>query len=527
MNSISSSSPIFLHSLFRSGSTYLFKVFRRLGEGYTCYQEPLHEITVQARDNHGLLLGDQGGDKVRELRHPKLDKPYFSELYSLGPDCLEHLTESEVYDAYFAPSGAAAGLDFWRTLISESTGRPVIQECRTSGRVGIMREQLGGFHAFLWRNPWDQWWSYQVSSYFDLTSQLIFNASDRPRLVELVGEHIGFRPLANQSLKVTFDWFAHRPLSPDQAYQAFYTLWLLALHSARQEADLLVNIDSLSAYSEEQSRIRDGFDQAGVSGLDFSDCRIPVSWFSAEERQHFEALEETVHELWREAGMSADDLDALLRLRENHEPERNSKDVAAPAEIEGVSGELARYRDLVRRKEQELVGLHRDSDHQLQASHRREDDLRDKLAQQESREKAQAVIWRDKNAALKAELDRLQQSRSWRITAPLRELYVVSHRWREDGGRATARRILGERAIRLVFWGDRITQRFPRLRQALLSAVFRVPLLRDKLRKIHHRRHLLKRDNSVVRLHPRSREIYRELTAAMEEFRSGDRGGEV
>jgi len=47
--------PIYIHSLFRAGSTYLFHVFRRSKAGYWCYQEPLHEVAFIAKHNPDIL----------------------------------------------------------------------------------------------------------------------------------------------------------------------------------------------------------------------------------------------------------------------------------------------------------------------------------------------------------------------------------------------------------------------------------------------------------------------------------------
>ncbi|MEA3115191.1 MAG: hypothetical protein QOG58_4990, partial [Caballeronia sp.] len=43
-------SPLFLHSLFRSGSTYLFEKFRRTDRFY-CYQEPCNEALIDLDTN--------------------------------------------------------------------------------------------------------------------------------------------------------------------------------------------------------------------------------------------------------------------------------------------------------------------------------------------------------------------------------------------------------------------------------------------------------------------------------------------
>ncbi|MCK7542790.1 hypothetical protein MLC59_01220 [Marinobacter bryozoorum] len=527
MTEHSNTSPVFIHSLFRSGSTYLFKAFRRLGDGYTCFQEPLHEITVKAAANPQVLIDDQGNDKVRELRHPQLDNPYFSELHALGVEALEQLSEPEVYNHWFAPAGQPAGIGFWRTLIDKAPARPVIQECRSAGRMALIREQLGGFHALLWRNPRDQWWSYQVSPYFDLTTQLTFNAAEPPALVQLAAELVGFKAQPHPPLDVTYDWYLHRPLAPDQAYQAFYTLWLLAMHYGLRYADLLVNIDSLSADPAERQRVIEGFGRAGVSGLDFSDCHMPASWYSDEERARFDALEHEIHQLWSRAGLAQQDLEAMLALRQQHDPDQYRSDTVP----EAVAGELARYRDLVRRKQQQLISQGAASDRELQASHRREDQLRDELAHRAVLEESRVVALQQEIATLQNEIDtvqasihRLVDSTSWRITAPLRSIKHGLNLMRQSDRRAKLRDALMPRLVKGLAAADRLTTRYPRIRSALLSTLTRVPVLFRMVERVSRQRHAPEPIEHQVHLSSRGRAIYRDLTAEMERYQSQRQG---
>lgn len=179
-----SKSPIFIHSLFRAGSTYLFNVFRRSAADYYCYQEPLHEMAIYAREEPNLLLIDHSDEKVRLLRHPKIGEIYFQELYDAWPTWKNTISVFAVYNGYFAPPDADVGIPFWKSLIDATQRIPVFQECRTAGRIAAIKNQLGGHHIYLWRNPWDQWWSYKVVSYFDIANQLIINAPNSPPAVQ-------------------------------------------------------------------------------------------------------------------------------------------------------------------------------------------------------------------------------------------------------------------------------------------------------------------------------------------------------
>lgn len=101
MTATPSPQPIFIHALFRTGSTYMFEVFRRLGSQYMCFQEPLHEIALHAKTDTAILNDPQDTQKANVLRHPPLSRSYFSELYEVADACLPHLQERDIYDGYF------------------------------------------------------------------------------------------------------------------------------------------------------------------------------------------------------------------------------------------------------------------------------------------------------------------------------------------------------------------------------------------------------------------------------------------
>jgi len=537
MTATPSRHPVFIHALFRTGSTYIFEVFRRLGEQYTCFQEPLHEIALHAKADAAILDDPKDAGKVADLRHPPLSRSYFSELYEVADSCLPCLHESDVYDGYFGTETDARGIEYWQSLLDHASGRPVIQECRSAGRISAIRHQLGGHHVYLWRNPWDQWWSYQVSPYFDLTTQLIFNASNRPRLVQLVSDHIGFQPLPSQPLEVAYDQFSRQPMSPDSAYQAFYTLWLLGLNEGRKHAQQLINIDQLSASTEARRDAQASLQEIGVSGISFEDCHSPISAFTEEEQRHFRTLEDDIHQLWIKAGLPEDELRQLLSLRQEAAPERHDLS-SQPLLVK----ELSRYRDLLRRRREELASLHQQSDTSLQASHRREDALREQenLLKEQLEAAEHKLDWLDhqtrqhKNAAAELEqrlsssehlLGEVLQSRSWRVTAPLRQSVILFRRLSGAGGGSGIVILRGGRgALRKSVSGlaaatERRTRRYPRLRRVLLSVVLRMPWLMVRLRRLRQPPQSFVADSPVT-LTPRSRDLYRQLVAAIDDIKT-------
>ncbi len=312
-------SPIFIHSLFRAASTYLFNVFRRSPAGYCCFQEPLHELAVFARDNP-TVLADHNAEKARSLRHPIMDDSYFKELLDAWPKWTAALQPFAVYDGYFCPPGSDIGLAYWQALIDSSTGRPVFQETRTSGRIRAIRDALGGYHLYLWRNPWDQWWSHKIAPYFDAANQLILNAPNAPPALLALRTLIRFEPYSGDDLAQSFNHFLAAPLGSAESYLLFYTLWCLALQEGRLNAGLLINIDRLTDSPAYRAATLNDLAQMGIGALDFSDCKIPQGHYDDSDRRFFSDQEERVHGLLLEGAWSQADLDRVSALRADYEP---------------------------------------------------------------------------------------------------------------------------------------------------------------------------------------------------------------
>lgn len=326
---------ILIHSLFRAGSTYFFNVFRRAGAGYYCYQEPLHELALYARNNQDLLFSDHGDEKANFLRHPKLDLPYFQELHDVAEQCLPYLDKSNIYDAYFSKEGSKGGAEYLRKLISEAKGRAVIQECRSSSRIGMLKQELAGFHIYLWRNPWDQWWSYKVASYFDTANQLIINANPHPDVISRLRREIGLEDFQSERIDAQFDWYLKNPLSSENSFLVFYILWFLGLQEGKANADLLVNIDRLSDNLEYRQTILESFARNNILGLALDDCRIHQSVYGDEDRKFFTAIEDKAHGLLLLSGIPQRAIDGVVAMRKEFEPsiQRNEGASASTAEL--------------------------------------------------------------------------------------------------------------------------------------------------------------------------------------------------
>jgi glycosyltransferase involved in cell wall biosynthesis/SAM-dependent methyltransferase len=387
---------LFIHSLFRTGSTYVWNSFRRSPNRYWCYQEPLHEAVLALNDNPKGLLDFVSDEEKNPLRHPKLDKPYFFELFEVYESCKDLICSDSIYHNYFLQSTDDPLERYLNALCDAAKGSPVVQECRTANRIGTLKRGLGGFHIYLWRNPWDQWWSYKANNYFETINQVILNCGDHPEVIDRVRHEIGFVRFEAPTLSDEISHFNERPMSSENGYLVFYTLWCLALIEASTSADYLLNIDSLSDSQEYRNKAVASLKSAGFEEVNFQDCKASQAFFSEEDRDFFHRIEDRIHGLFLASHFPQSTIDLIKANRSTNQP--TIWDGAAYLPIEQAIAQTSRLRQVAIRVEterslrlrelDELMARDRDNyEHALSASRR---DWSQKASEQE-REFAQAL----------------------------------------------------------------------------------------------------------------------------------------
>lgn len=312
--------PIFVHSLFRSGSTYIFNAFRRSRGGYWCYQEPLNEYVRYVADAPQRLLEIDAHDGS-SLRHPALDKPYFWEFYQVREAIAPLFRKAFSYDEFFMekdhPSFGKLRA-YLQSLIDYAKGRPFFQCCRTSGRLLALRDAFDGVHVHLWRNPHDQWWSYQVGDYFDATTQLILNAANLPAPLAAVKELCGIADFHDQSVDKELAHARSHRLSARDSYLAFYALWLYSFMAGERTAHLSINIDALSQSVAYRQRTLSTLASEGLDALDFSDCSVAQAQYGGVDLGFFAEGEDRAHALFQAHGVNTDAVATALDRRDRH-----------------------------------------------------------------------------------------------------------------------------------------------------------------------------------------------------------------
>jgi hypothetical protein len=278
--------PIFIHSLFRCASTYFFQKFRALGPALTCYQEPFNEglDALNRPSRHGRLLAP-ANDPL--LRHPQLDHPYFYEFWQRREALQGLYRRAFAYEEYFTGPSLPERQRLWiRALLQHSSGRPLLQFCRSSGRAGALRSGFDAIHLHLWREPRAQWWSYKVGDYFDSVSQRIYAGRKLPEA------------LARLAGRITAYHLAPYPLPPQDNYALFYGLWLDAWLRLRPLADMSIGIDRIAVSAEDNRLCSARLSALVDESIHLSDIRPSGMVFCAEEHEFYESVEAKVADLF-------------------------------------------------------------------------------------------------------------------------------------------------------------------------------------------------------------------------------------
>lgn len=160
----SSTKPIFLHSSFRTSSTWLWTKFRDQGN-VTAFYEPFNEFLGEATEKS---LCDRRPDNWES--GDANGAPYFDEYRQLATSSsgLRSYHPSFAFHRFIPESGitgkiSADEIHYIEQLIKLAVDRqktPVLAFTRSLGRLAGIKEQFGGTHIFIFRSLFDQWMSY-------------------------------------------------------------------------------------------------------------------------------------------------------------------------------------------------------------------------------------------------------------------------------------------------------------------------------------------------------------------------------
>lgn len=235
---------VFVHSSFRTSSTWLWLAFRR-NSAVRAYYEVFNESLA------GMSPRDIAKNRfdVWNSKHPSAD-PYFLEfmkLVSPGGGVLGFLPDMAF--GTFVPSDGLDGrltareTSYISSLIAaaaEDGQKPVLTFCRSLGRVGAIKQHFGGWHIFLYRNLFRQWMSY-LSQYY---SGFAYFLSATHRTITLNQHDPFFALLAKRYISGDGDFGGFTDI--ERAFGGFVGLHLYLSMKAFAVADQVIEADRLA-----------------------------------------------------------------------------------------------------------------------------------------------------------------------------------------------------------------------------------------------------------------------------------------
>ena len=243
--------PIFVHSLWRTGSTYIWSRFRASRQT-RCYYEPLHDGLARLTE---ARIARGNADMVEQNNHPELAQPYFAEFAPLLAGrgvrgyrrrfaynrfaLLPQESDSEL-QAYVAGLIAAARADQRVAVLGMN---------RSDLRISWLRSRFQSYDISLDREPADVFSSYisqmyKGNYYYFTKLMLIVELNRRHEIFAPIAERLKLRTPTEQLL-ISPKAFYHSVLdgmSRESLYGLTLYIWAMRSLHALSCCDLVVDL---------------------------------------------------------------------------------------------------------------------------------------------------------------------------------------------------------------------------------------------------------------------------------------------
>jgi adenylyl-sulfate kinase len=290
---MSLASPIFIHAMWRTGSTYVWKKFRD-DRRYRAYLEPLHECLAQRREDVQAACGPA---TRAFLRHPPLDDFYYAE-YPFTPDGgVQYFHKSLSYERYcLEPTEKDEDLRRYIGNLSEHAARhgqkPVFQFNRALLRAAWLAHNFCGVHVLLLRSPLGVWNSFRSfeSGYFQTRICTILGQNRNKIPIESLTPWLDFPKEKREAVLEEYDCyhsFAER--NGDRLYPSFFDFYLLSMVHCAQYADCILDLDEISRNPATRLAAIGRLRELGIE-ISLNDCNLPCYVTDAKDSEwlHYE-----------------------------------------------------------------------------------------------------------------------------------------------------------------------------------------------------------------------------------------------
>lgn len=270
--------PIFIHAMWRTGSTYVWKKFRD-DPRYRAYYEPLHERLSQPREAVEAVCG---AATMAALRHPPTDDFYFAE-YPFTPDGgVEYFQKPLSYERYCLEA-TEADEDLRRYIgnLCEYAAlhgqRAVFQFNRSLFRAAWLAHNFLSVHVLVLRNPLAVWKSFRSfeARYFETgICRILGQNLSKPPIKYLV-PWLEFPHEVRDTVEEEADCYGRfAEKYEDLLYPSFFDFYLLSIAHCAQHADCILDLDEITRNPAVRQAATNRLRELGIE-ITLADCDLP------------------------------------------------------------------------------------------------------------------------------------------------------------------------------------------------------------------------------------------------------------
>ena len=276
--------PIFIHSLFRTGSTYIWNKFRKNPHFY-CLYEPFHQVLSETTmaDLKTVLTRDH-----QLVNHPELDKYYLYEyrnLVNTHPEKgIQHFKKNFSFDLFCLRKKELNQKRYIDHLIKNAASKiPLFQFNRSAMRTGWFEvEYPDSLNIYIARYPRDQWQSYfellkkTNDTIFYIMDIMIASKNTSHECFKMLSEYFPLIKYHDKDFKNEKEFYriVEKSYSQQEKYFLFFYIWFKSYIENTINSDFLLNINRLSTDSEYQKELESFIFNHSGEKLKFNDVQI-------------------------------------------------------------------------------------------------------------------------------------------------------------------------------------------------------------------------------------------------------------
>lgn len=280
--SIKEKNLIFLHSLFRTGSTYFWSKFRKQ-KHIACYYEPLNEQLLEEKRRVSC-------ESAESLKHSFIKEGYFLE-YIDKIKCTNVLKQNIIIDEFCYIKSIKTIKKYINCLIKATSKKNVLfQFNRAALRTKWFKENYkDSTNIYIYRNFRDQWRSIidqkrKGNPYFIIMNLMIVSRSLWHDFMKPLDSAIHIPVLActkgqteKEKFQFNYNFFYNQLnyLSIEMHYLIHYYLWKICLAYNRKQADICIDMTKLNKDRSYRGSVQEVIANRTKLDIDFSDINLP------------------------------------------------------------------------------------------------------------------------------------------------------------------------------------------------------------------------------------------------------------